>query len=231
MSVDWSEVERALCRIPHVTRAHVVHGQRDEVLELHVVATPGKHPQQVVRDVQTLARAAFGVDVDRHVVSVVQVDDEQSPGRLDAAGAAPAATAGRAEAAMAADRAKGRTALSGMTLQSLHGTSSVSVVLVREARRATGASRRSTTVVGLHRMAAEATLEALVELHPGMPGSDVDGVEVRALGPHRVAVVSVASRTAAAEDVLIGTAKVRAAGELDAVARAVLDAVNRRLPV
>ena len=223
--MDWPDVERALCRLPHVTRAHVVPDDHDEILELHIVAKPGKHPKQVVRDVQTLARAAFGVDVDRHVVSVVQLEDEQPTSERDVAASAPGQHDGPA------GPGEGRTALAGMTLQSLQGTSSVSVVLVHDERRATGASRRSTTAVGLHRMAAEATLDALAELHPDMPSSDVDGVEVRPLGANRVALVSVASRTSATDDVLIGTATVRAAGELDAVARAVLDAVNRRLPV
>lgn len=223
MSIDWPDVERALCRIPHVTRAHVVPDDRDEVLELHIVAVPGKHPKQVVRDVQTLARAAFGVDVDRHVVSVVQLEEEGADQSGSPAEGAPA------EHDVVGGPVEGRTALSGMTLQSMQGTSSVTVVLVRDERRATGASRRSTTAAGLHRMTAEATLGALTELHPDMPASDVDGVEVRRLGANRVALVSVASRTSAFDDVLIGTATVRAAGELDAVARAVLDAVNRRL--
>lgn len=221
--MDWPDVERALCRIPHVTRAHVVPDDHDEVLELHIVATPGKHPKQLVRDVQTLARAGFGVDVDRHVVSVVQLEEEPTTDQHATADGPPA------EHDAGGSPAEGRTALSGMTLQSLQGTSSVSVVLVRDERRATGASRRSTTAVGLHRMTAEATLAALGELHADMPASDVDGVEVRPLGANRVALVSVASRTSASDDVLIGTATVRAAGELDAVARAVLDAVNRRL--
>lgn len=215
MSVDWPDVERALCRIPHVSNAHVVLDDRDAVLELHIVATPGKHPKQVVRDVQSLARAAFGVEVDRHVVSVVQLEDEDpAPG-----GAEPSA----------APDPLGRTLLAGMTLQSQQGSSSVSVVLTRDERRATGGSQRSSTSVGLHRMAAEATLAALVELHPELPSSDVDGVEVRPLGACRVALVSIAHRASGAEDVLIGTATVRASGELEAVARAVLDAVNRRL--
>jgi hypothetical protein len=215
VSVDWPDVERALCRIPHVTRAHVVPDERDSVLELHIVATPGKHPKQVVRDVQSLARAAFGLEVDRNVVSVVQLEDEQ-PVRPTPNGAAPAA-------------ADGRTLLAGMTLQSLQGASSVSVVLTRGDRRATGSTQRSSTAIGLHRMAAEATLSALVDLHPELPTSDVDGVEVRPLGARTVALVSIAHKTPSSEDVLIGTATVRASGELDAVARAVLDAVNRRL--
>lgn len=215
MTVSWPDMERALCRIPNVTQAHVVPDETDTVIELHIVATPGKHPKQVVRDVQSLAMAAFGVEVDRHVVSVVQLEDEVAD---------PVAP----EQSPAVQPA--RTLLAGMTLESLEGASAVSVVLRCRGRNATGSSRRPATAVGLHRMAAEATLEALGQLHPAVEAADVDGVEVRQLGSRRVALVSVAQRSARDEDVLIGTATVRAAGELDAVARAVLDAVNRRLP-
>ena len=219
MSVSWPDMERALCRIPNVRQAHVVPDATDTVVELHIVATPGKHPKQVVRDVQSLAMAAFGVEVDRHVVSVVQLEDDAE---LEQPPAAPEAPAPASQPA--------RTLLAGMTLESLEGASSVSVVLRCRGREATGSSRRPATAVGLHRMAAEATLEALGQLHPAVEAADVDGVEVRQLGPRRVALVSVAQRSVHDEDVLIGTATVRAAGELDAVARAVLDAVNRRLP-
>ena len=223
MTVDWPDVERALCRIPHVSKAHVVPDERDAVVELHIVASPGKHPKQVVRDVQSLAMAAFGVDVDRHVVSVVQLDDEEPTAP------APAAAPTTQHDGAAPRPLDARAVLAGMTLQSLKGSSSVSVVLCRDGREATGTSTRSSTSVGLHRMAAEATLAALEELHPEQPAGDVDGVEVRPLGARKVALVSVAHRKGGADDVLIGTATVRAAGDLDAVARALLDAVNRRL--
>ena len=206
-------MERALCRIPNVTQAHVVPDETDAIVELHIIATPGKHPKQVVRDVQSLAMAAFGVEVDRHVVSVVQLEDDTEHAPAPVPGPSPA-----------------RTLLAGMTLESLEGSSRVSVVLRCRERAATGSSRRPAMGVGLHRMAAEATLEALHELHPGAATAELDGAEVRQLGSRRVALVSVAQRSSREEDVLIGTAIVRAAGELDAVARAVLDAVNRRLP-
>jgi hypothetical protein len=207
-------MERALCRIPHVTQAHVVPDERDTVIELHIVASPGKHPKQVVRDVQSLAMAAFGVEVDRHVVSVVQLEDEV----VTLPEPPPEVSSGLA-----------RTLLAGMSLQSQQGSSSVSVRLRWCGREAEGSATRPATALGLHRMTAEATLDALCQLHPADAVSDVDGVEVRQLGSRRVALVSIAQRLARSDDVLVGTANVRAAGELDAVARAVLDAVNRRL--
>lgn len=219
MSVSWAELERTLCRIPHVTRAHVVPDAADQVRELHIVATPGKPAKQLVRDVQSVAMASFGVAVDRNVVSVVQLDEEP-----------PVPALREVPAPSEEQDARERTLLAGMTLQSGLGRSSVSVALSWGGRTATGHADGAATARGLHRLAAEATLHALGQLHPELPTGDLEAVEVREMGAGRVALVSVVQRSSNRDDVLVGTANVRAAGEYDAVARAVLDAVNRRLP-
>lgn len=214
-------MERTLCRIPHVTSAHVVPDAGDTVRELHIVATLGKPAKQVVRDVQSVAMAAFGVSVDRNVVSVVQLDDDsdhQPPAQVPA----PQATTGALPTAE-------RTLLAGMTLQSQQGMSSVSVVLRWNGREVHGSASRPATGLALHRLAAEATLDALGQLRPDGVSIDIDSVEVRQVGSRSVALVTVAQRSSHLDEVLVGTARVRAAGEFDAVARAVLDALNRRL--
>lgn len=204
-----------LCRIPHVTKAHVVRDASDHVRELHIVATPGKPAKQLVRDVQSVAMASFGVDVDRNVVSVVQLED--GPGLA-------------LEPTPASASLPGRTLLSGMTLESQAGLCSVSVTLRWGEREAIGSTGRPGTARGLHRLAAESTLDAVRRLHPDVLDADVEAADVRQLGATRVAMVTVARQGPTGDEVLVGTATVRAAGEFDAVARAVLDAVNRRLP-
>jgi hypothetical protein len=41
---------------------------------VHVLARPGKPAKQLVRDVQSVAMAAFDLDIDRRIISVVQID-------------------------------------------------------------------------------------------------------------------------------------------------------------
>jgi hypothetical protein len=190
---------------------------------LHVVATPGKPAKQLVRDVQSVAMASFGVDVDRNVVSVVQLEEDldEAPDEHPRHDGQPAAEAAGG---------RRRTLLTGMTLQSSAGQLSVSVALRHAGRDARGTSGPPAAVQGMPRLTAVATLDALAQLHPDALSADLAGVEVRQLGVGRVAVVTVAERLSRADGVLVGTAAVRAAGESDAVARAVLDAVNRRLP-
>jgi hypothetical protein len=211
MNIDWPDVEQTLRRIPDVTGARVVH-DHDAVRELHIVARPGKHPKQLVRDVLSVAAASFGVEVDRNVVSVVQLDEAGGDDQV------PAVSAGQ------------RTLLSGMTLHSEQGLVTVTVSLHWRGRQATCSSERALSALGTQRLAAEATLGAVRQLHPELPAVDVESMEVRQVGAGRVAIVGLSQRTSRGDDRLFGTASVRGAGEPDAVARAVLDALNRLLP-
>lgn len=65
------ELEEGLKKIPGVTGVKVV-GQ-DQPTEIHVMASQERSPKQLVRDVQSLAAAGFGLAIDHRIVSVVQV--------------------------------------------------------------------------------------------------------------------------------------------------------------
>ncbi len=71
--LDLTEVEREICRLPDVSIARLVADPDGRVVEVHVVAVPGKHPKQIVRDVQSISLASFGLDLDRRIISVVQL--------------------------------------------------------------------------------------------------------------------------------------------------------------
>ena len=73
--IEAIELEHELCRIPGVTAARVVMDPEDVPVEVHVLATTDKHAKQLVRDVQSVAITTFGLDIDRRVVSVVQVQE------------------------------------------------------------------------------------------------------------------------------------------------------------
>jgi len=70
------ELEDSLRAIPGVRAASVVTGPDARPTEVHVLANPGKPAKQVVRDVQSVAMAQFGVDIDHRIVSVVQIPED-----------------------------------------------------------------------------------------------------------------------------------------------------------
>ena len=72
--MDVVALQEKIGRIDGIEAARVVavNGNIDEV---HVLARKTKPAKQLVRDVQSLSQALFGLDIDRRVVSVVQLAD------------------------------------------------------------------------------------------------------------------------------------------------------------
>ena len=96
--LDLTEVEREICRLPDVTIARIVAEPGGRVREVHVVAHPGKHPKQIARDVQSVALASFGLELDRRIISVVQLGGDATDAQLFGAQPRPSVVAITAEA-------------------------------------------------------------------------------------------------------------------------------------
>ncbi|MEX0757763.1 MAG: hypothetical protein WD204_07415, partial [Acidimicrobiia bacterium] len=71
--MDVKALESTIARIPGVENVRIV-VENGRPREVHVLATPGKPAKQLVRDVQSVAMAAFDLDIDRRIISVVQID-------------------------------------------------------------------------------------------------------------------------------------------------------------
>lgn len=75
-STRLEDLERAWMRIPAVSAAKVVLAPAGDIAEVHVVASDKRSPKLVVRDIQSVARAMFFLDIDYRRVSVVQLPAE-----------------------------------------------------------------------------------------------------------------------------------------------------------
>jgi hypothetical protein len=213
--LDLIAVERELCRLPDVGVARLVGDDAGRIIEAHIIATPTKHPKQIVRDVQSVLLAEFGLELDRKVVSVVQLGDHElplaaPPGDDRSAPARPSIVSSQAET---------------NGLRSI-----VRVTLGNDDGEAVGSVQGSIATTARHRLVANATIDALRRLDPAAECLDVEDAQVVRVGASDVAVVTIVFVAPPTEQVVSGSAIVRANHEPDAVARAVLDATNRRLP-
>jgi hypothetical protein len=221
------ELEEALRQVPGIRAASVVTGPDAVPTEIHIVAGRAKGAKQVVRDVQSVAMAGYDIDIDHRIVSVVQFDDD-----LDQAGGTdqapmvirlpdtPATDAGHVDLAP-------RPLIASITVRTAGTEADASVVVKTGDASYDGRSIGPSTMSHRHTLIARATLDALSELL-GLP-AEVEFVLVSTMGARRMAacVIQVAV-PGIGELVLTGSALVRS-DEADAVARAVLDALNRRL--
>jgi hypothetical protein len=210
------ELEDALRQIPGVRAASVVTGPDAVPTEVHVLASPGKPAKQVVRDVQSLAMARYDIDIDHRIVSVVQIGEEPAEEPSTAV-----------EAGAPADETAPRPAIAAIMVRSGNSVTEASVTLSAgesifegRAEGPAGHSHRA-------RLVAVATLDAVADLL-GQP-CEVEWATIVSTGTREVALsvlTMVVPRSG--EQVLTGAAVVRG-DEADAVARSVLDALNRQL--
>jgi hypothetical protein len=203
MVMDLIALQDKICRIDGVEAARIVAGN-GHIEEIHVLARRNKPPKQVVRDVQSLSQALFGEEIDRRVVSVVQLSDSDLEVGF-------------------------RPALVDVS-ETLDGSrAEVSVALRWQNEVFTGTAKGAAATSTRSRQIAEATLEAIRQAIHQEAALAVSSMDIPVLGSRRVAVAQVVVVTEATERHLIGCAYVEDE-ESRAVVRAVLDALNRVLP-
>jgi hypothetical protein len=202
LAMDRQELEETLARLPSITAVRVA-TEGDKVTEVHVLASPQKAPKQVVRDVQTLALARFGITIDRRAISVVQIG-------LDS---------------IAAD--DDRPAIMGVHEIPEGPRTTVAVTLgwhgEEYAGTATGPAAQSARL----RLVGEAALRAIESLL----GGDVlalDSIGNPAIGMKTVIVAVVVATGERGEELSVGSA-LSSGDESETAVRAVLNAVNRRI--
>jgi hypothetical protein len=227
VGIDYAELERELCRIPEVNAARIVTDGDDLPVEVHILASPEKHAKQVVRDVQSVAMASFGLDIDRRVISVVQLEGLVGSSESAEAGEKAIDPDARPDPGVGSDEA--RIMVDDVRIHRADVQCVAHVTLHRGEERAGGRAEGVGATSATLRLVAQATMLALRQLEPAANRADVETASVVRLGERQVALASVVLVVPPYEEVVTGSAVVRSAGEPDAIARAVLDATNRRL--
>ncbi len=201
--MDYQALQDKIRRLDGVEAARVV-ASNGHVEEIHVLARRNKAPKQLVRDVQSLCQALFALNIDRRVVSVVQLADADLDAGL-------------------------RPALVDVS-EALEGTrADVTVTLRWKDTLLLGKSSGAAAQATRPRQVAEATLGAIRQGINHSVALAVGSMDVPTLGSRKVAVAQIVLVTESTERMLIGIAYVEE-DETRAVVRAVLDALNRVLP-
>jgi hypothetical protein len=203
--LNYQELEETLSRLDSVDAVRVV-TDGDRVAEVHILAAASKPPKQVVRDVQSLAMARYGTNIDRRVISVVQL----------AAQAAAAQPESRPRLVSIRDEVEGpRT--------------TVSVTLAWQNGEHVGTSMGPIVGSARLRLVGEATLDALDRIFIDLPPLVLDSIGVATVGMRRIAIGVVVGGGSQEDHLAVGSA-IAGEDESEAAVRAVLDALNRRLP-
>lgn len=240
------ELEDALRQIPGVRAVSVVTDPKAHPTEVHVLAAPGKPAKQVVRDVQSVALTKYDLDLDHRIVSVVQIgddtdelaeDDELTATPVDEGTTAPTGITSAHNGAAprqvtrprdwTEDPDSPRPAITTLTVRTSGAEAEASTSLRFGDHEFSGTASGSAASSYRHRLVALAMLDALEPLL-GLP-TEVESASIIDTGVHPVALtVLVVNVPRLGPQSISGSAVVRG-DEADAVARSVLDALNRRI--
>lgn len=202
-TVNYAELEEALCRLPTVDAVRIV-GDNGRVAEVHVLAAPAKPPKQVVRDVQSLAMASFGVSIDRRTVSVVQIErGDRTPGD--------------------------RPAILDIKEVPVGARVTASVTLGWQGEVFVGEADGPAASATRLRLVGDATLHSLEQAIGDDIGLALAALEIATVAGRPVAIAQVVVVSGGEERTMVGSA-LAGQDQSQAAVRAVLDALNRYVP-
>lgn len=203
-TADIAAYESILRQIRGVLAAQVVIAPSGEVDEIHVLAGPGRGAKQIVRDVESALAAQFGVNVDHKRVSVAHL---RGPGE---------------------GSAEGRLKLKGVQLGVEGVRALCRVELEWDGQALAGEAEGPASTTNRRHLPAAATFAALEQRFRIGDALVLEDATLCQVGQRAVALVSVSVLGRDGEQVLVGCCLVRG-DEREAIVRAALDAVNRRL--
>jgi hypothetical protein len=209
---ELRELEDELCRLVGVHAVRIVGDRAGRPTEVHVLAVPSKPAKQIVRDVRAVAQTIFGIEIDHRVVSVAQLNtnDQNAPVGIEL------------------PRTETRARVTSINIEAIGLRAQVRVVLLDNDRELTGYAEGSVASVARPQLVASAALDAVRQGEPAAEAIHITNAEISRIGSNRVAIVTVVYVDPPNELVVSGSAVVRRDRD-DAVARALLDATNRRL--
>lgn len=196
-------VEELVNELQGVASARVVLDDKSNIVELHVLSDETRNPRQIVRDIETVLLVKMGLNIDHKKISVVQFADRPEV------------------------QAK-RISLRGISYRLNCGMAEVSVALSLGEAQAEVTVRGPNSLQNQTRLVANATIGSLKEILGGVIDFVVEDVNILNFARREVVLVGVSTISPNGEEMLIGATLAR--GDIkEAVVKATLDAVNRRL--
>lgn len=199
--ISTTEIESVLREIPGIQAVRMVTDSAGKPLEVHIVAGAEKHAKQIVRDIQTVSLAQFGVELDHRIVSVVQFPN-------------------------GVVRKEPRPTIDGIATEVKGNSVKVAVTLRHGESAAIGEASGPSSREGMARAAAAAAINAVMQL-AGAHLIELEYADIRAVGSSEIAVTTLSVLKPRPE--MLSGAVVVGGMPQEAVVKAVLQSLNRRL--
>jgi hypothetical protein len=203
--VGEAMIEELIRKVRGVLAVRVVQNDQRQIDEIHAVGSPDRSAKQMVRDIESILYVRGGIRLDHRKISLVQIADTSMP-----------ATTVRVQLLEVADIAEAQPP-------------AMSVTIAVGDRHIQGIGRaRANRDTSAEWLVAQATANALDQLIGVLGQLHVENLQRQSFGALQVYLAHLTLTVDDGIETLLGVSVVRD-DESSAVARAVLDAVNRRL--
>jgi hypothetical protein len=207
-----------------VRSARIVTDPEGGILEVHVIASTGRNPKQIARDVESMLVAKLGIRIDHRKISIAQVDEEE--GGLE--GAEPAVEPAGDPGGVPLASGESRIEFIGVSVAQSHLRAEARVELAMNGLATVACATGADSSDSVHRIIAEATIQAVQQFFEDDSVFTVNSVEQVTVGGKPIIAVNVCHLAERQEKMLVGACPVN--GDVTrAAALATLDAVNRFL--
>ncbi|KRQ87786.1 hypothetical protein ABG79_00591 [Caloramator mitchellensis] len=200
--MDFQVVQDTINKIEGVINSKVV-SENNEIVEIHIIANSSRSPKQIVRDIEStlMAKYDFRIDKNKISIAVIQSEDMMSTKRIK---------------------------LHSVAVKTLLNTIEYNVNLLYDNNEYTIDGVGINTQANRKKLIAQATLQGVEKIIGQEFLFDVQDVIVNTTNTVSVVTVIVNSLVGGHEEALVGSAVVRKDLN-EAIARATLDAINRRI--
>jgi len=200
--MDFASIRDMIAKIEGVLNVKVVN-ENDELLEVHILANSLRAPKQIVRDIESALLAAFDYRIDRKIISIAQIQTEDNdPIR--------------------------RVRYSGIDFKTEGSALECSVRLTHDGEEYEEPVTLVKTVANAKRIVAEAAIKTIEKILGQAYLFSVEDVISSASRNITYITVIVSMVIDDREELMIGSAIVK--NDInEAIAKAALDAVNRRI--
>ena len=196
------EIKELVCKLTDIRHCSVVCSSSNEVEEIHVLAGINRNIKQLVRDIQSAINAKFGINIDYKVISIAQINEN--------------------------DFKEIRLQLHGISVKNIDKSIEAIVTLAYEDKLYEGKIIRVKSKNNKFKAIAEATLLALENYLKIGQTFYIEDTKTTSVSNGELCICVIGYVIDGKEVLLSGCSLINA-DENEAVAKAVLSAVNRRI--
>jgi len=200
-----NKIENIIAQVKGVTSARVVY-EGGNIVEIHVLADGSRSPKQVVRDIESAVLVKLGLTVDHKCISVAQLSSD--------------------EAALPVNEMRLKLARIGYFVSGAESSVSITISVDEELFEASASGSK----IGHNRLrlAAKATLLAMEKYLGAEKMFVLSEVSKIIVAGHNAIITVISFYRDSREEALLGAA-LTYGDDLEATAKSILDALNRRL--